>query len=254
MRLGLGAALAATLALSAVVSQAQTSVDPRALTGAWQFFMNTPGQGLYGSPSKEGPPGFTPWGKERFDANKPGYGPRAVPFDNDPVQRCRPSGVPRILFVTAPFEIIQTADRVHMFLEREHQRREIWIDGRGHPDDPDVSWMGHSIGKWEGDTFVVDSVGFNDRSWLDLFGHPRSESLHLVERWRRKDASTLTWQFTVDDPKAYTKPWESDTKIYKLLTGDRAVLLDLPCVAEDEEAFTNRLRNPARSLPDKPVK
>jgi hypothetical protein len=114
--------------------------------------------------------------------------------------------------------------------------------------------MGDSIGRWDGDTFVVDSVGFNDRAWLDFYGYPRSESLHLIERWRRKDKTTLTLQFTVDDPKAYTKPWESDMKNYKLLVGDRAVMEELPCVAEDEESFTNKVRNPARGVGNQPAK
>lgn len=246
--------LPAAVALSATVSQAQTltPANSRDLSGVWQFFLDTPGQGLYGSASKEGPAGFTPWGKEQFDANKPSYGPRTVPFDNDPIQQCRPVGVPRILFYLTPLEIVQTSDRMHMFFERDHQRREIWIDGRGHPKDPDPTWMGHSIGRWDGDTLVIDSVGFNDRAWLDFFGYPRSEQLHLTERWRRTDNNTLTLRLTVDDPGAYTKPWESDTKIYKRLLGDRAVIQDLPCVTEDEEAFTKKLRNPARGLAGQP--
>ena len=252
--MSLACAVAAAVTLSPMPGQAQAPADPHDLTGVWQFFNGIPGQGIYATPSKEGPPGLTAWGKQRFDANKPSYGPRTVAVDNDPIQHCRPTGIPRILYYPQPLEIIQTRDRVHMFFEREHEHREIWIDGRKHPEDPELTWMGHSTGKWDGDTFVVDSVGFNDRAWLDFYGYPRSESLHLIERWRRKDNTTLTLQFTVDDPKAYTKPWESDTKIYKLLTGIRAMLEELPCVAEDEEAFTNKVRNPARGIGDQPKK
>lgn len=222
------------------------------LSGYWEFFNNIPGQGIYATPSKAGPPGFTAWGKAQFDANKPSYGPRTVPLDNDPIQHCRPTGIPRILFYPQPFEIVQDPARTFMFFEREHAYRNIWTDGRGHTAEPDPTFMGESIGKWEGDTFVVDSIGFNDRTWLDFYGDPRSDQLHLTERYKRVNATTLSLQFTVDDPKAYTGPWESDTKLYKLLTGKRAVMDELFCVAEDEEAFTRRLRNPARGVTSNP--
>jgi len=93
--------------------------------------------------------------------------------------------------------------------------------------------MGDSIGKWDGDTFVVDSIGFNDRAWLDFYGHPRSEQLHLVERYRRVDHDTLQLNFTVEDPMAYTKTWASDTKLYKLLPKKEAVMEELFCVPEE---------------------
>lgn len=222
------------------------------LAGFWEFFNNIPGQGIYATPSKDGPPGFTAWGKAQFEANKPSYGPRTVPLDNDPIQHCRPTGIPRILFYPQPFEIVQDPARTFMFFEREHAWRGIWTDGRSHPAGLDPTFMGDSIGRWEGDTFVVDSVGFNDRTWLDFYGYPRSDALHLVERYKRVNATTLSLQFTVDDPKAYTGPWESDTKLYKLLTGKRAVMDELFCVAEDEEAFTRKLRNPARGITSNP--
>jgi hypothetical protein len=231
---------------------ASHTYNPHDLAGFWQFFNNIPGQGIYATPSKAGPPGFTAWGKAQFDANKPSYGPRTVPLDNDPIQHCRPTGIPRILFYPQPFEIVQDPTRTFMFFEREHAWRGIWTDGRSHPQDPDPTFMGDSIGKWDGDTFVVDSVGFNDRTWLDFYGYPRSEQLHLIERYKRVNYNTLSLQFTVDDPKAYTGPWESDTKLYKLLTGKRAAMDELFCVAEDEEAFTRRLRNPARGITSNP--
>jgi hypothetical protein len=240
--------LAQTETGAAKSPSASVPYNPHDLSGFWQFFNNIPGQGIYATPSKQGPPGLTPWGQEKFDANKPSYGPRTVPLDNDPIQHCRPTGIPRILFYPQPFEIVQDPGRTFMFFEREHAWRQIWSDGRPHPQDLDPTFMGDSIGKWEGDTFVVDSVGFNDRTWLDFYGYPRSESLHLIERYRRADHNTLSLQLTVDDPKAYTKPWESDTKLYKLLTGKRAIMDELFCVAEDEEAFTRKLRNPARGI------
>jgi hypothetical protein len=224
--------------------------NPHDLSGYWEFFNNTPGQGIYATPSKDGPPGFTPWGKAQFEANKPSYGPRTVQLDNDPIQKCRPTGIPRVMFYPQPFEIVQDPARTFFFFEREHAWRGVWTDGRGHTQDPDPTFMGESIGKWDGDTFVVDSIGFNDRPWLDFYGYPRSDALHLIERFKRVNANTMSWQFTVDDPKAYTGKWESDIKLFKLLTGKRAVMDELFCVSEDEEAFTQKLRNPARGMND----
>lgn len=227
-------------------SPKDAAFDPHDISGYWQFFNNIKGQGIYATPSKEGPPGFTTWGKQQFDANKPSYGPRTVQFDNDPITKCRPTGIPRVEMYPQPFEFVQTPGRVMQFFEREHERRDIWADGRDHPKDLEYTWMGNAIGKWDGDTFVVDSVGFNDRTWLDFYGDPRSEKLHLIERFKRVDAVTLSWQFTVDDPGSYTGLWQSDTKYFKKLLGDRAFMEELPCVAEEEQAFTDKVRNPAR--------
>jgi hypothetical protein len=85
--------------------------------------------------------------------------------------------------------------------------RTVYLDGRGHPKDPNPDWMGHSIGHWEGDTLVVDTIGFNDKSWLDNVGHPHTERLHVTERIRRPDFGHLEIEFTIDDPGAYSKPW-----------------------------------------------
>jgi hypothetical protein len=81
------------------------------------------------------------------------------------------------------------------------------MNEKEHPQDLDPSWLGHSIGRWDGDTLVVDSVGFNDKTWLDGVGHPHTEALHMLEHIRRVDHDTLQDDFTFDDPKAYTKPW-----------------------------------------------
>ena len=101
--------------------------------------------------------------------------------------------------------MVQTNGMMIQFFEREHAYRQIYTDGRAHPADLDPTWMGNSIGKWDGDTFVVDSVGFNDKAWIDFFGNPRSEKLHLTERWKRLDHDTLTLQLIAEDPGAYTK-------------------------------------------------
>jgi hypothetical protein len=129
---------------------------------------------------------------------------------DDPEASCLPTGVPRQ--APYPWRIVQTpSDRpTHMFFLFEgniHSYRQIFLDGRPHPADPDPSWYGHSIGRWEGDTLVVDSVGFNDRFWFDFAGHPHTEKLHIVERYRRPDFSTLEYDVTIDDPGAYTQPF-----------------------------------------------
>jgi len=132
-----------------------------------------------------------------------------------------------------------------MFFERDHAWRQIWTDGRSHPKDLEPTWMGDSIGKWEGDTFVVDTVGFNDKSWLDFYGDPHSEDMHLIERYKRVDRNTMSLQLVVEDPKAYTATWTGDIKSYKLLTGKKAYMEELFCIPEEEDAFTNRIRMPA---------
>jgi len=107
-----------------------------------------------------------------------------------------------------PYEIVQTPARLVMIFEDDNpSHRTVYLDGRSHPKDPNPSWMGHSIGRWEGDTLVVDTVGFNDKTWLDNLGHRHTEMLHVVERLRRPDLGHLEIEFTIEDPGAYKKPW-----------------------------------------------
>jgi len=160
---------------------------------------------------------MTPWGEARFNAAKPNgnNSPRAVSLaeTNDPIYKCFPPGVPRIYSVRlgAPFEIMQVPGRVVMIFEYDHFVRQIYTDGRQHPTDLNATWMGDSVGKWEGNTLVVDTVGFNDKTWLDALGHPNSDALHLVERIRRISHEAMIDDMTIDDPKAYTKPWTAHT-------------------------------------------
>jgi hypothetical protein len=125
-------------------------------------------------------------------------------------RRCLPPGVPRIMLQARPFEIVQTPSRIlFMYEGGGHVWRQIWTDGRAHPSDPNPDWLGHSIGHWEGGTLVVDTVGFNDRTWLDDAGHPHSEQLHVVEQFTRIDAMAIKYEVTIDDPGAYTRPWSA---------------------------------------------
>jgi hypothetical protein len=122
-----------------------------------------------------------------------------------PSGHCLPLGVIMSTFVF-PYEFVQTPKLLIMMYEGEFPRQ-IFLDGRPHPKDPGPSWLGHSVGHWEQDTLVIDTVGFNGKPWADFAGHPSSEKLHVIERYRRPDLGHLQSEITVDDPGAYAKPW-----------------------------------------------
>jgi hypothetical protein len=124
---------------------------------------------------------------------------------DDPEANCLPTGVPR--GAPYPWRIVQTPERYFILFEGNiHSYRQIFMNGK-HPDDPDPTWYGHSIGTWDKDTLVVDSVGFNDKFWFDYLGHPHTEKLHTIERYTRTDLGNMTIEVTIDDPGAYTKPF-----------------------------------------------
>jgi hypothetical protein len=159
--------------------------------------------------SKEEPP-MTAWGEVQYKAAKPSFGPHSFSIDqtNDPVYRgCFPPGVPRIFLHPFPMQIVEAAGEVIMLFEYDSMRRQIFTDGRPHSGAAGPTWMGDSVGHWENDTLVVDTVGFNDKTWLDRIGHPHTSALHLIERIRRPDHDTLVDDITIEDAKAYTKPW-----------------------------------------------
>lgn len=187
---------------------------------------------------------MTPWAKARFATEKPGYGSRAVPGGNDPILQCDPIGFPRIMFMPTPFEFVQTSNRVLQFFEREHAWRPIWTDGRSFPEDADPTWFGYAIGHWEGDdTFVVESQGFNDKTWLGASGYPHSEDMRVTERYHRVDHDTILYDITVTDPKAYIKPIVGPQRTVKLRPNQE--IGEFPCVWSEENAFTKRIREPA---------
>lgn len=125
-----------------------------------------------------------------------------------PGARCLPSGIPEKDAVPAPFKIIQTDDLIAVLYESRTIFRQIFIDGRALPSaDAQPTWQGYSVGHWDGDTMVVDTRGFRDTSWLDMFGHPGTGQLHVIERFTRRNFGSLSIDITIDDPKAYTKPW-----------------------------------------------
>jgi hypothetical protein len=115
--------------------------------------------------------------------------------------------MPYIYLQLFPMQIVQTPKEVIELFEYDHTVRHVFIDGRKHPADVTPSYNGHSIGHWEGDTLVVDTVGLNGKNWLDRVGHPESDQIHIIERIHRVDDKTLQVEFTFDDPKSYVKPW-----------------------------------------------
>jgi hypothetical protein len=126
---------------------------------------------------------------------------------DDPEANCLPTGVPR----TAPYpwRWVQTPTHIFFLFEGNiHSYRQIFIDGRKHPEDPDPTWYGHSIGYWEGETFVIDTVGYNDKFWFDFKGTPHTEKLHTVERYTRRDLGTLVNEVTIEDPGAFSRPFK----------------------------------------------
>jgi hypothetical protein len=218
----------------------------RDISGVW-LYQGSGGQEAT-APERDMPP-MTPWAQARFAAEKPGYGSRAVPDGNDPILQCDPAGFPRIMFFPTPFEFVQTRDRIVQFFEREHAWRAIWTDGRALPKDPDPTWYGYAIGHWEGDyTLVVESAGFNDKTWLGATGYPHSEEMRVTERYLRADRDTILYNIRVDDPKAYTKPIVGPERRMKLRPG--LEINELPCVWSEENSFTKRIREPAVRKPN----
>jgi hypothetical protein len=157
-------------------------------------------------------PPMSPWGLTKFKEAKSSFGAHEYPIEetNDPVLRkCDPPGVPRVYMHPFPFQFIQTPGEIVMLFEVDSLRREIYTDGKPRDAGLVPLWMGSSIGTWEGDTLVVDTINFNDKTWIDRVGHPHSDQLHVVERFRRPDHDHLIDDITIDDPKAYTKPWNA---------------------------------------------
>ena len=232
--------------------------DPHDLSGVWS--MPTKGFEKHSLTSKpvaiehvptemkqtSVPPPMTAWGKAKLDATKVSYGPRSVPpgTGNDSVSTCDPLGYPRALWEAnlRPFEFVMVRDRVLQHMQYHDIWRTIWTDGRALPKNPDPAWYGYSVGRWEGDTFVVDSNGYDERTWIDHFGNPHSEQMRLEERFHRIDADTLEINMVLTDPKAYTKPWVSDLITF---VNPKAAIFEEICAPSEENVFNDRIRDAA---------
>jgi hypothetical protein len=178
----------------------------------------------------------------RMDPNKPVYRPefweKVQKLDQDgnnqdPSYSCMPQGVPRM---GPPVKIVQTeSELIFLYAGPQDTYRVIPIDGRKHTPlaDLDGTWRGEAIGHWEGDTMVVDTIGFNDTSWLDIGGYFHSENMRVIERLRR-DGNMLTWQATVEDPEVLVQPWVMNTRELRLNPDPKAMLEEtLPCSERD---------------------
>ena len=144
--------------------------------------------------------------------------------------RCLPDGTPFVYLIPTPARWIQTPGLIGIAVEGKQPFRQIYTDGRKPPADRQPMWQGYSVGKWEGDTLVVDAIGFNDKTVLDGMGHPHSDALHEIERYHRRDFGHMDVELTIDDPKMYTKPFS--IKYTKLLLPDTDIL---EYVCEDNE-------------------
>ena len=180
---------------------------------------------------------------------RPHDGKKAVEpaFGNDPIMMCNPKGLLRLFMYTNPAEFLHTAkgDRILMTFQSQGSTRGIWMDGRALPVNPEPRWNGYSVGRWEGDTLVVDTVGFDDRAWLDQYGNVYSSDMRLQERWRRVDRDTLEAVYRIDDPASYTRPWVSTTKVWKRQAYE---LREEFCAPMDELEFNEVVRDPAAGL------
>jgi hypothetical protein len=154
---------------------------------------------------------FQPWARALADERADGSHSR-----EDPDANCLPQGVPKIAAAPAPWKIVQTPDLIVVLHEAFTLWRQIFLDGRRLADNANPSWLGYSTGTWDGDTLIVDSRGFNDKIWMDQLGKPSTEQLHVIERYRRKDFGHLEIEITIDDPGAFTRPWNV-TQTFHLL-------------------------------------
>jgi hypothetical protein len=180
-------------------------------------------------------PPMTAWGEAQYKAAKSSFGIPAYPLaeTNDPLYHtCTPPGLPRIYLHPFPMQIVQTPGEVILLFEYDSIRHQIFTDGRAHDTTLGPLWMGDSVGHWEGDTLVADTVNFNDKTWLDRIGHPHSDQLHVVERFRRPKHDRLMLDISIEDPKAYAKPW---TTHIEFLLRPKWTLQEQFC--EDEESF-----------------
>jgi len=168
-------------------------------------------------------PEMQPWAEEKYKAVREGKA-------RDPnFTGCTPQGPTDLMLDNRRlYELRQFPDVVLLLFDHDHEVRRIYMDGRGHPEHPAPTWMGHSIGKYEGEVLVVDTIGISDKAWIDVQGHPHTDALRVTERFRRLDQKSLEVQTTIDDPKTYQKPW-TKTVIHHLRPPDRQVWDQTEC-------------------------
>lgn len=191
----------------------------------WNLEPHSPDDGVPGGQGVvEG--GTIPYKPEALAKRQENYEKRATA---DPMSHCYLPGVPRITYVPLPFEIVQTPKYVVFAYEYAHARRIAYTDGSPHVEALEF-WMGDSRGRWEGDTLVIDTNNFNDKTWFDKAGNYHSEALHVVERYTPRDPDHIWYEATIEDPKVFTRPWKMSMMLYRRLEPGLQ-LLDYDCVS-----------------------
>jgi hypothetical protein len=172
---------------------------------------------------------FQPWAKTVYDERAAG-----LHWKEEPDANCLPQGTPKILVAPAPWRIVQTPGYIVFVHEAFNLWRQVFTDGRELAVNGDTTptWFGYSVGKWDGDTLVVDSRGFNGKVWLDQLGKPSTEALHVTEKFHRKDFGHMDIQITIDDPKAYTKAWTVNVGATLSLNGE---LMEFICLENEKD-------------------
>jgi hypothetical protein len=160
-------------------------------------------------------------------------------IDRDPELKCYLPGLPRAMYMPYPFEITQSTNKIHMAYAFAGAARTIHVDKAEGP--PDDTWMGHSVGRWDGDTLVVDVTSFNDRSWFDRAGNFHSEVLHLVERFTLMSPDLIRYEVTIEDPKVFTRTWRIAMPLYRRVEPNMQ-LLEFRCTEFVEEFMFGNLR------------
>ena len=202
------------------------------LNGIWQA-LSTAHWNLEAHTADDG----IPAGQSVVEGNEIPYQPAALAqrrknFETrttaDPLTKCHLPGVPRIMYIPFPFQIVQTPKYVSLLYEYSNVTRIVYTDGSPHPPPLDL-WMGDSRGHWEGDTLVVDVTQFNDMTWFDMAGNFHSDALHVIERYTPMDADHLSYEATIEDPKVFTRPWKMNILLYRRVEKDLQIL-DYVCV------------------------
>jgi hypothetical protein len=208
------------------------------ISGTWEP-ANGPSDGIQGTGSKSMPadgkhePPYTPLGLKLLNQTKPGNGNREVlPSDiGDPVFFCNPQGMPREdLYELRETQILQAPSKIALLYEFDKIWRVIWTDGREFPKDPEPRWFGYSVGKWVDDTtLVVQTIGTDERTWVDKAGRPHSGDLRIEERFHRVNHDRMELTVTIDDPKMYTRPWVAMDKFPFRLLPDNFDVREMIC-------------------------
>ena len=165
----------------------------------------------------------------------------------DPEIKCYLPGVPRATYMPYPFQIMQSASAIFIAYEYAGAVRNIYLKDPGPP--PVDSWMGQSVGRWEGETLVVDVTGFNDQTWFDRSGNFHSDALHVVERYTRTSPDVMLYEATIEDPKVFTRPWKMSMPLYRRQEKN-AQIMDFKCVEFVEELMYGQWRKNAARPPD----